>query len=44
MKPKKSKQEVLDASALISDFTDENIEKRINAAKKLPFIAEILGG
>lgn len=43
MKPKKTKQEVLDASSLISDFADENIDKRINAAKKLPFIAEVLG-
>lgn len=44
MKPKKSKQEVQEASSLINDFTDENIEKRINAAKNIVFIAEVLGG
>lgn len=44
MKAKKSKQEVQDASSLINDFTDENIEKRVNAAKNVAFIADVLGG
>lgn len=44
MKAKKSKQEVQEASTLISDFTDENIEKRIHAAKNIIFVAEVLGG
>lgn len=38
MKAKRSKQEVQEASTLISDFTDAQIEKRINAAKNIPFI------
>ncbi len=44
MKAKRSKQEVQEASSLISDFSDDSIEKRINAAKNICFIAEILGG
>jgi hypothetical protein len=44
MKPKRSKQEVQDATQLISDFSDETVEKRINASKSIRLIAEILGG
>lgn len=44
MKGKKSKQEVQEASSLINDFTDEKIEKRVNAAKNVAFIADVLGG
>jgi hypothetical protein len=44
MKPKASKQMVQEASSLISDFTDENKDKRINASKRIPFVGEILGG
>jgi hypothetical protein len=43
MKGKRSKQEVQEASLLISDLTDDSLEKRINAAKNLRFIAEVLG-
>lgn len=43
MKGKRSKQEVQEASLLISDLTDESLEKRVNAAKNLRFIAEVLG-
>jgi hypothetical protein len=43
MKVKKSKQEVQEASILINDLTDENLEKRVNAAKSIRFIAEVLG-
>lgn len=44
MKPKRSKQEVQEAAALINDFTDENIDKRINAARNVHLIGEVLGG
>jgi|JI9StandDraft_2_1071091.scaffolds.fasta_scaffold537801_1 hypothetical protein len=44
MKAKKSKQEVQEVTTLINDFSDENIEKRVNAAKNVVFIAEVLGG
>ena len=43
MKGKRSKQEVQEASMFISDLTDESLEKRVNAAKNLRFIAEVLG-
>lgn len=43
MKGKRSKQEVQEASLLISDLTDESLEKRVAAAKSLRFIAEVLG-
>ena len=43
MKGKRSKQDVQEASMFISDLTDESLEKRVNAAKNLRFIAEVLG-
>lgn len=43
MKGKRSKQEVQEASIFISDLTDESLEKRVNAARNLRFIAEVLG-
>ncbi len=43
MKGKKSKQEVQEASILINDLTDEAVEKRVNAARSIRFIAEVLG-
>lgn len=43
MKGKRSKQEVQEASLLINDLTDESLDKRVNAAKNLRFIAEVLG-
>ena len=44
MKSKRSKQEVQEAASLISDFTDEKVEKRVNAARNIHFIGEVLGG
>ena len=43
MKGKKSKQEMQEASALIADFTHELKENRINAARRILFIGEVLG-
>ena len=44
MKAKRSKQELQEAASLIEDITHDNIEKRMAAARKVGFIAEVLGG
>jgi hypothetical protein len=44
MKGKRSKQEVQDATQLISDFSDDSVEKRVSASKSIRLIAEVLGG
>ena len=44
MKGKKNKQELQEAASLIEDITHESIDKRVGAAKKIAFIAEVLGG
>lgn len=43
MKGKRTKQEVQEASTLIADLSEDNLEKKVQAARNISFIGEVLG-